>query len=113
MTYVVEGCLKGVMEEADKEKALKQVAEASLKEKTLGLNVMERRATTAEKALELAKQKAKVFQGKLGETKLKLVETASLVSARDKELTNLKSMVKTCKQTYYNKGFRDAESSGS
>ena len=113
MTYVVEGWLKGVIEEADKEKALKQVAEASLKEKTLGLNVMERRATIAEKALELAKQKAKVFQGKLGKTKLKLVETASLVSARDKELTNLKSMVKTCKQTYYNKGFRDAESLGS
>ena len=113
MTYVVEGCLKGVMEEVDKEKALKQVAEASLTEKTLGLNVMDRQATTAEKALELAKQKAKVFQGKLGETKLKLVETESLVFARDKELTNLKSMVKTCKQTYYNKGFRDAESSGS
>ena len=76
----MEGWLKGVMEEADKEKALKQVAEASLKEKTLGLNVMERRTTIAEKALELAKQKAKVFQGKLGKTKLKLVETASLVS---------------------------------
>nr|POE61246.1 hypothetical protein CFP56_61492 [Quercus suber] len=54
LTYVMEGRLKGVMKEADKEKALKQVAEASLKEKTLGLNVMERRVTTTEKALELA-----------------------------------------------------------
>ena len=41
MTHVVEGRLKGVMEEADKEKALKQVAEANLKEKTLELNIME------------------------------------------------------------------------
>lgn len=41
MTHVVEGQLKGVIKEADKEKALKQVVEASLKEKTLELNVME------------------------------------------------------------------------
>ena len=42
MTHVVEGRLKGVMEEADKEKVLKQVAKASLNEKTLELNVVER-----------------------------------------------------------------------
>ena len=53
----LEGQLNGVMEEADKEKALKQVAKASLKEKTLGLNMMEQRATTVEKALEFAEQK--------------------------------------------------------
>jgi len=41
MTHVVEGRLKGIIEEADKEKALKQVAEASLNEKTLELNAME------------------------------------------------------------------------
>jgi len=52
---VVEGWLKEAHEEIDKEKAPKQVAEASLKEKTLGLNVIERRATSVEKALELAK----------------------------------------------------------
>ena len=54
MTNVVEARLKEAQEETDKENALKQVAKASLKEKTLGLNVMERRATTIEKALELA-----------------------------------------------------------
>lgn len=51
LTHVVKGQLKDAQEEADKEKPLKQVAKASLKEKTLGLNVMERRATMAEKAL--------------------------------------------------------------
>ena len=97
------------MDEANKEKAFKQVTKASLQEKTLGLNVMKRRATIAEKALELSKQKASDLQGKLEETKLKLAETASLFSARDKELANLKGMEKAQKQTYYNKGFRDAE----
>lgn len=33
MTHVVEGRFKGIMEEADKEKALKQVAKATLNEK--------------------------------------------------------------------------------
>lgn len=74
MTHVVEGRLKGAMEEADKKLALKQVAEAILQEKTLGLNVMERQETTVEKALELVK-------GKLGETELKFVETVNLPSA--------------------------------
>ena len=41
MTLVVEGRLKGIIEEADKEKALKQVVEANLNEKTLELNAME------------------------------------------------------------------------
>lgn len=46
------------MEEADKEKVLKQIAEVSLNEKTLELNVVERLAVTTERARELAKQKA-------------------------------------------------------
>ena len=60
-----EGRLKEAQEETDKEKALKQVVESSLQEKTLGLNVMERQVTTAEKALELAEQKANDPQGRL------------------------------------------------
>lgn len=36
---------------------------------------------------------------------------ASLLSARDKELANLKSMMKAQKQTYYNKDFKDVENS--
>ena len=54
LTHVVKGWLKGMMEEADKEKALNQIAKASLNEKTLELNMAERRATTSEKARELA-----------------------------------------------------------
>ena len=55
---------------------------------------MEWRATTAEKALELAEQKASDLQGRLGETKLELAETASILSTRDKELTDLKGIKK-------------------
>lgn len=36
----MEGGFKGIMEEANMEKALKQVAKATLNEKTLELNLM-------------------------------------------------------------------------
>lgn len=61
--------------------------------------MIERRATTAEKALELAKQKASDLQGKLRETKLKFTERASLLFAQDKELIDQKSTKKARKQT--------------
>ena len=57
MTHVVEGRLKGVMEKADKEKALKKVAESTLNEKILKLAITEWRATLAERARELVDQK--------------------------------------------------------
>ena len=57
MTHVVEGWLKGVMEKADKEKALKKVAESTLNEKILKLAITEWRATLAERARELVDQK--------------------------------------------------------
>lgn len=87
------------------------MAKGSVKEKTLGLNIMERHATTAEKALELAEQKANEAVGKLGEIELKLAETANVLSAWDKEFVDCKGGEKAQKQTYYNKGFRDTENS--
>lgn len=111
MTYVVEVWPKGVMEEAEKEKALKQAAEASFNEKSLELNVVKRWAITAERAQELAEQKAKDLQGKLNEVKVKLAKAVSLVSAHDKELVDLKETMKTCEQVYYNIGFKDVENS--
>ena len=61
--------------------------------------------------MELAEQKASELQGKLGDTELKLVETANILSARDKEFTDFKGEEKAWKQTYYNRGFRDTENS--
>ena len=58
MTHVVKGQLKSMMEETNKEKALKQVPKANSNEKILKLNVLERQATVAERARETAKQKA-------------------------------------------------------
>lgn len=70
------------------------MAEASLKEKTLGLNIIEWRATTSKKSLELAEQKASESVGKLGETELELIETANVLSVRDKEFVDYKGREK-------------------
>ena len=72
---------------------------------------MERRATIVEKVLEQAEQKANEAVGKLGKAELKLVETASVLSTRDKEFADYKGGEKAQNQTYYNRGFKHAEDS--
>lgn len=72
---------------------------------------MERCVTTVEKALEIAEQKANEASSKLGETNLKLAETANLLLAWDKEFSDYKGGEKAWKQSYYDKGFRHAKNS--
>lgn len=67
---------------------------------------MERRATIAEKGLELAEQKASEAMGKLSEIELKLAETADVLSARNKEFADYKGGEKARRQTYYNEASR-------
>lgn len=57
----MEGRLKGVMKQANKEKALKQVVKATLNENILKLATTKRRATSTEMAQELAEQKVKAL----------------------------------------------------
>nr|POF00147.1 hypothetical protein CFP56_19103 [Quercus suber] len=78
------------MEEVDKKKALKQVIEASLKEKTLELNVVERRAAIAKKVRELAEQNANIFNASSTRSKLSLPseEEESAESPKMRELSH-------------------------
>lgn len=62
-------------------------------------------------ARELAEQKVEDLQGKVDEAEVKLAEVLSIVSTLDKELANLKEMMKNCEQVFYNMGFKDAENS--
>ena len=52
-----------------------------------------------------------MLQGKLGETETKLAQVESIVSAYDKELADLKEMIKRCEQAIYNMSFNDGENS--
>lgn len=61
---MVEGQLKGMMEEANKDNTLKKVVEACLNKKTLELNAMECQAITIKRARELVEHKVKGIAGK-------------------------------------------------
>ena len=97
-----------VVLDVDKEKALKQVAKANLNEKTLELSSMQRRVTTTENAQEVAWRAVEQLQMMLDETEVKLAEASNVVSAQDKELTDLKETLNNYEQVYYNMGFKDA-----
>ena len=78
LACVIDERLKEATENANQEKALKDVVVATIKDKGKVATVAENRAQKTEKARVLAKQKLTKMDIKLGRTKLKLVEVESL-----------------------------------
>ena len=111
MTHILEGWLEVAVEEANKEKALKQVSKSTIQKKVLELALMELKAAAVEKARDSAERKVGVLEGKLGDFDSKLAQVESVVLAFDKGLSDLKEMMKQSEQTFYNMGFIDAENS--
>ena len=99
------------MEEADKERALKEVSEANLRDLGTTLATTERRATEAKTACTLAEQRAAGLEGKLGEVEMKLARAKRLISAQNKEMADLKATVAKSEDKFYNMGFANAENS--
>ena len=97
LAYMMENQLRGAVKEADKEKALKEVAEATAKERGTAVENAEEWARTAERAQALAEQK--------------IVGAESLNSVKDKEITELKVALKASEDNWYNASFTDAENS--
>ena len=50
LTHVLDGWLKELFEDAEKEKALKEVAELTAKEKAKAVEIVEKKAAVAKKA---------------------------------------------------------------
>ena len=111
MAYMMEDRLKSATEEADKEKALKEVAEATAREKSVAIQNAEERARIAEGTRILAEHKAVEMETKLGEIKLRLAEAESINSPSDKEIAELKVTLEEGENKFYNMGFTDAENS--
>ena len=91
MTHILDGRVKELAKDAEREKALKDVAEANAKEKTKTAAATEKKAITSEEARALAKKRSSELKTKLGETKLKLAKAVSWNTAQAKELANLKA----------------------
>ena len=72
MTHILEGQHKGAMEEADKEKALKEVSESTFREQTAELAIAKRQSVEVERAHVATKKRVADLEGQLGEVEVKL-----------------------------------------
>ena len=87
LAYVIDDRLKEVVEDADREKVLKDVVVATAKDKG---KAAEKRAQAFEKARILAERRLTEMDVKLGGTELKLAEAESLNLAQVDEIADLK-----------------------
>ena len=96
LAHILGGWLKELADDADREKALKDMAEVTVKEKTKTTATMEKKATASKKAKVAAEKRFFELEVKLGEIKLKLAEAASMNTARVEELAGLKAALEAC-----------------
>ena len=100
--------MKELAEDAEREKALKDMAEASAKKKTQAAATAKKKAVASKKAKVLAEKRSSKLEARLGETELKLAEAVSLNTTQVEELADLKVALEACANKWYNEGFVDA-----
>ena len=92
MTHVLGKRLKELIEDADREKALKAVANAAAKEKGKAVEAVEKKAQASKKARQL-------------------VEADSLNLAQADQIIDLRAALEACKNKWYDEDFADTEKS--
>ena len=90
LAYVIDEQLKETAEDAEREKALKEVVVATAKDMSRAAEVTKKKARASEKAWILAKKKLTKMDMKLGGTELKLVKAESLNLAQADDIVDLK-----------------------
>ena len=103
--------MKELVEDAEKEKALKDVAVDTAKEKVKATEVVEKELKVAKKAQLVIKKKLVEVEEKLGGVMLKLAQVESLTLTQADEIVNLKVALDAAEEKGYNQGFVDAENS--
>ena len=111
MTHLLEGRLKGIVEEADKERYLKEVSKSNLREQATKLAATERRSTEVEKACVATEKRVADLEGKLDDAEVKLAQAKSIILDREKEIADLKVALAQSKDKFYNIGFVDTKNS--
>lgn len=98
LTYVIDKRLKEIAKDVEREKALKDVVIATMKEKGKTTEAVEKKAQSMEKARLVVKKKLTEMEVKLGDTELKLAEAESLNLAQADGIANLKAALEACKE---------------
>lgn len=109
LTYVIDERLKEAIKDTEREKALKDIAVATVEEKGIATETIEKRAQFVKKAQLAAENKLIEIEVKLGGTKLKLAKADSLNLAQANEIADLKAALKAYEEKWYNVGFTKAE----
>ena len=91
LTHILEGQVRELAEDVERERALKDAAEAMRKGREKIAATVEKKAATSEKARVSAEKRFSNLEAKLGETELKLAEAASLNIVRAEELADLRA----------------------
>ena len=103
--------MKELAEDVEPEKALKDVAKVSAKEKTKAAVIAKKKVVVSEKAKVLVEKRSLELEARLGKTKLKLAKAVSLNTVQAEELADLKVALEACENKWYNEGFADAQNS--
>ena len=103
--------MKEFSEEVVREKAGRDTATKTAKDKIKAADATEKRATIAEKARALAESRLAELTMKQNEMDLKLAEAASLNVALNEELADLRAALEASENKWYIEGFADAEES--
>ena len=111
MAYILDGRLKELFEDAGQEKAAKEAAIKTTKDKIKVADTAKKRAAAAEKAKVLAEKRSVELEVKQNEADLKLAKVVSLNTTQAEELTNLRVALEACENKWYNEGFTDIENS--
>ena len=88
--------MRELAEDAKRERALKDAAKATSKEREKIAATAEKKAAASEKARVSAEKRISDLEAKLGETELKLAKAASLNIARAEELADLRAAFEGC-----------------
>jgi len=109
LAHILDGRLKDLVEDVGREKALKDVAVVTAKDKEKVTATAEKKAATSEKARVAAEKRFSELEVKLGVVEQKLAKVVSLNTAREGELADLKAALEACENKWFNKGFADAK----
>ena len=101
--------MKEFSEEVVLEKAGKDAATKTAKDKIKAADATKKRAAAAEKAQALAEKRLAGLTTKQNETDLKLAEVASLNVAINEELDDLRAALEACENKWYDKEFANVE----
>jgi len=101
--------LKDLSEEVDREKAGREEATKTAKDKTKAADATNKRAAAAEKARVSAEKRSVELVSKQNEMDLKLAKAASLNVTLSEEVTDLRVALEACENKWYDEGFADAD----